>query len=80
VRWEPDARHELHLIWATAPDPAAVRSASETAEQALAADPYDAGRHLVEDLWRADFPPLVVYYSVEPSQQTVVISNVAQTA
>jgi hypothetical protein len=80
VRWEPDARHELHLIWATAPDPASVRSASETAERALAADPYDAGQHLVEELWRAAFHPLVVYYSVDPAQQIVVISNVAHTA
>jgi hypothetical protein len=70
----------LHLIWATAPDPAAVRSAADTAERALTANPYDAGRHLVEDLWRADFPPLVVYYSVDSMRQTVAISNVAHTA
>jgi hypothetical protein len=79
VRWEPDARHELHLIWASAPNPAGVRTAAENAENALATDPTGAGQLLAEELWRASFPALVVYYAIDQADQTVVISNVAHT-
>jgi len=77
VTWDPDARRELHQIWVTAPNPAAVRTAVETAERLLATDPFGNGQHLVEDLWRAVFPPLLVYYTIDTTQQAVVISNVA---
>lgn len=77
VTWEPDARSELHQIWATAPNPTAVRTAADSADRNLAADPFGHGHHLAEDLWRAVVPPLLVYYTIDPDQQSVVISNVA---
>jgi hypothetical protein len=80
MTWEPDARRELHLTWATAPDPVAVRQAADTAEQLLAADPFGTGIPLAEELWRASVPPLVVDYTIDPDQQAVEISNVAHIA
>jgi hypothetical protein len=70
----------LRLIWATAPDPAAVRQAADTAEQLLATDPFGNGTPLAEELWRATVPPLAVYYTIDPDQQSVEISNVAHIA
>jgi len=80
VTWEPDARRELHLIWATAPDPAAVRQAADIAEQLLGTDPFGNGTPLAEELWKISVPPLVVYYTIDSDQQSVEISNVAHTA
>lgn len=79
VKWESDGRRELHHVWVLAPDPAAVRAAAEAAERLLANDPFGCGQHLVEDLWRVTFPPLVVYYTIDPDEQLVTISNVAHT-
>ena len=77
VKWESAGRSELHQLWVTSPNPAAVRAAADTAERMLAGDPFGSGQHLAEELWRAVVPPLVVYYTIDPAQQTVVISNVA---
>ena len=77
VRWHPTGRGELHQVWVTAPNPAAVRAAAEAAERILANDPFGSGQHLAEGLWRAVVPPLVVYYSIDTAQRVVVISNVA---
>jgi hypothetical protein len=54
-----------------------VRTASDTAERVLANDPFSAGQHLAEGLWRARVPPLMVYYTIDPDQRSVVIMNVA---
>ena len=80
VTWEPDARRESHLIWATAPDPAAVRAAADTAERLLGTDPTGNGQHLTEGLWKVTVPPLAVYYAIDQDQQSVEISNVASIA
>ena len=77
VAWEPDVRRELHSVWATAPDPKAVRDAADEIDRRLAADPYGSGRHLAEGLWRTVVPPLAVYYTIDPIQNAVVISDVA---
>ena len=58
--WNSDALREFHELWATSPDPAAVRAAREAAERLLAADPSGAGRHLSEGLWRLRVPPLLL--------------------
>ena len=80
VEWETPLRAELHQLWTTAPDPAAVRGAAEKVEQLLAADPYSNGRHLSEGLWRLHVPPLVVHYTIDPDRQYVEITDVIHTA
>lgn len=80
VGWEQDAYRELVQLWAIAPDPAAVRTARETAERLLAADPLGGGRHLAEGLWQLHVPPLVVCYTVDPSRQHVEITDVFHPA
>lgn len=76
VDWESDVRRELHLLWATAPDPPAVRGAAETVERQLGTDPYQAGKHLSEGLWRIVVPPLVAHYSIDASSRSVEITDV----
>lgn len=80
VAWDPDARSELHQLWAVAPDPAAVRSAADTAERLLALDPFGNGEYLAEGLWRVRVPPLVFHYSVDLLGRRVQITDVAPTA
>lgn len=76
VGWDRDAYGELTQLWATAPDPAAVRTARETAERLLGADPFGAGRHMAEGLWQLTVPPLIVCYAIDPSRQHVEITDV----
>lgn len=38
-----------------------------------------AGRIITEGLWKVSLPPLVVYYTVNPIERIVEISNVALT-
>ena len=80
VEWEPPIRHELHELWAVAPDPAAVRAAHDEVERLLGTDPFGAGRHLSEGLWRLVVPPLVVHYTINPDARMVEITDVARTA
>ena len=76
VDWGSGIRKELHLLWATAPDPAAVRNAAEKVEQQLGTDPYQSGKHLSEGLWRIVVPPLVAHYSIDASSRSVEITDV----
>jgi hypothetical protein len=76
VEWEPPADREFLSAWVDAPDPAVPRLARDEAIRRLAVDPYTAGRHLAEGLWRADVPPLAVYYTIDPAGRRVVVSNV----
>jgi len=80
VKWEAAIRHELHELWAVAPDPAAVRVAADTAERLFGIDPFGAGRHLSEGLWRVDVPPLVINYTIDPDQNEVKITDVFHPA
>ncbi len=79
VIWDPDGRSELHWVWVASPDPAAVRSAVEKAEQQLSLDPIGTGEHICEGLWRIVVSPLAVYYTVDIGRQLVEITNVALT-
>lgn len=79
VKWETGIRRELHYLWIAAPDPAAVRVASDAAEERLAADPYGAGRHLSEGLWLIHVPPLVLNYTIDPDRRLVEITDVQYT-
>jgi hypothetical protein len=76
VKWETDIRRELHYLWAYGPDPAAVRAASDTAEERLAADPFGVGQHVSEGLWRLSVPPLLLHYEIDKEQQVVKITGV----
>jgi hypothetical protein len=80
VSWEQDAYRELTQLWATAPDPAAVRTARESAERLLGADPFGAGRYLAEGLRQLHVPPLVVCYTVDSGRQHVEITDVFSSA
>jgi hypothetical protein len=80
VGWEPDIRAELHQLWATWPDPAAVRAAAETAERLLAADPVGNGRFLAEELWQIVVSPLALYYTIDPARRHVQITDILATS
>ncbi|HJZ54449.1 MAG TPA: hypothetical protein VKE74_05800 [Gemmataceae bacterium] len=73
-------RAELHQLWAISPDPAAVRTAADTAERLLAADPVGNGRYLSEELWKIEISPLAIYYTIDPSRQHVQITDVLEIA
>lgn len=79
VSWKPDIRRELHLIWATSPDSVAVRTASDTIEQLLGADPTANGEHLSEGLWRVILAPLVVHYTIDETLRHVEITDCARS-
>jgi hypothetical protein len=76
VGWEPDAQTELHQLWATLPNPAAVRSAAETSERLLANDPVSNGQLLSEDLWKLIVPPLALYYTIDSARRHVQITDI----
>jgi hypothetical protein len=78
VSWVPNIRRELHLLWVTASDPAAVRVASDTIEQLLINDPTGSGTHLSEGLWRIVVAPLVVHYTIDTTRRHVEITDCAR--
>ena len=80
VGWGQDAYRELTQLWATAPDPPAVRAAREAAERVLGADPFGAGRHVAEGLWQLTVPPLLVCYTIDKGRQHVEITDVFHPA
>jgi hypothetical protein len=80
VEWEPEARNELHQLWATGSDPAAVRAAAEAVERLLIADPTGNGQHQSEGLWRLRVPPLTVHFTVDLDRRYVQITDIARTA
>lgn len=77
---DQDAYRELTQLWAIAPDPAAVRTARETAERLLGADPVGGGQHLAEGLWQLTVAPLAVYYTINPALRHVEITDVFHLA
>jgi len=79
VGWDPDALSDFHQLWAASPDPAAARTARETVERRLAADPSGAGRHLSEGLWQIRVPPFAIYYRIDPDLHLVETTNVFLT-
>lgn len=79
VGWEPDTLTELHQLWATLPDPAAVRAARETVEQRLAADPVGNGQLLSEGLWKIVVSPLALYYTIDAARRHVRITDILAT-
>jgi hypothetical protein len=76
VTWDPEARKDRAYLWATAPDPAAVRAACDAAEAALARDPYQGTTFLSEGLWRLVVPPVTVYFEIDPVGRQVKITDV----
>jgi hypothetical protein len=79
VGWEPDTWAELHQLWATLPDPAAERTAAETAERLLADDPVGNGQLLSEGLWRIVVSPLALYYTIDPARRHVQFADILAT-
>ena len=74
---EPEAEKQLAAIWASAGSlrPAVTR-AQDSAERKLTNDPQRFGRHLGEGLYRLDAPPLVVYYTIHPTERVVKITEI----
>ena len=79
VGWDQDAYRELTQLWATAPDPAAIRVARETAERLLGADPVGNGRLLSEGLWKIVVSLLALYYTIDPARRHVQITDILAT-
>jgi len=63
IEWEPAAEDELARLWLGSSDPQAITIALAQAEQLLARDPIQHGRHLSEGLYAIDAPPLVLTYT-----------------
>ena len=80
VIWEPESSNDLHLTWVLARDPSSVRAARDAAEELLAADPYKAGEHVSEGLWRMSLPPLRLQYSINSTERTVTVNTVTLLA
>lgn len=77
VKWDPPIYIKLTHLWILAPDPPAVREGRDAVDRVLGTDPHAAGEHLSEGLWRAEVPPLVVYYEIDAHARLVKITNVA---
>lgn len=77
VKWEPAIFTQVTYLWVQSPDPKAVRDGYDAVNRALGADLYAAGRHQSEGLWRAEVPPLVVQYEIDPDARLVTITAVA---
>jgi len=76
VTWDNEARKDRAYLWATAPDPAAVRAATDAAAAALGRDPYQGTTHLSEGLWRLIVPPVMVYFEIDHAGRQVTITDV----
>jgi hypothetical protein len=77
--WNLDARHELHVIWATSSNPAAARTAAETAEILLRIDRVANGDLMSEGLWPIVVSPIAVYYTIDSTRRHVQITDVIET-
>lgn len=76
VTWDPEAQKDRAYLWATSPDPAAVRAACDAAEAALRDDPYRSTVPLSEGLWKLVVPPVMVYFDIDPDARAVTITDV----
>jgi hypothetical protein len=74
VEWEPAAEDELARLWLRSADPQAITKAQAQADQLLARDPIQYGRHLSEGLYAIDLPPLVLTYTIDSAKRLVEVT------
>jgi hypothetical protein len=79
VDYLPVAEDALADAWLRAADPGAVTTASAHIDRLLAADPFGNGHLLHEGLYQLVEPPLTVFYTVDPAQRRVEVSQVWYT-
>ena len=77
VQWVLHARTLLAAAWLAASNRNAVTRAQHAIDQALANDPKTAGRELAEGLWRIEVSPLVVFYEIDDTSNTVTVTDLA---
>ena len=68
---EPE--NNLAALWIQGPDRAAITAAQDQMDQKLADDPHKHGKHLAEDLWVLEVPPLRALFEInEPDKQVII--------
>jgi hypothetical protein len=73
IDWKPDAINGLTAAWLAATDKQSVNDAEADITSLLARDPMAVGSPLSEGLRELTIPPLVAFYSVDPSSQIVEV-------
>jgi hypothetical protein len=72
----PGAEDDLAAPWLRSPNRQAVTSADNAIQRLLADDPFGNGTPLREGLDKIEYPPLVMFYSIDPVSKHVEISDV----
>ncbi len=76
VEWDSYVEDELAEIWIVASDRDAVTAAQAAGDKLLSSDPYGAGTHVSEGLYRIRIPPLSMIYSIHEPQGIVDVESV----
>jgi hypothetical protein len=77
VKWVRHARTLLATAWLAAGDRNAVTRAQNAIDKALAAKPKSVGRELSDGLWRIERPPLVAFFEIDDTNNTVTVTDLA---
>jgi plasmid stabilization system protein ParE len=78
VRWTRKASNQLAAIWTNAADQNAITVASHRIDQALASDPENQGEDRPNNRRVMFEPPLLVFYRIDNSNNTVIVSFVGR--